>query len=84
VGYSSTLSKAPRYFLKVWINVSWKACGMKVFAFMLWLFSFKLYFNSNDLTGFIKIHFLNEYSDMIMIFKNVSKNTGFVSKEIRA
>ena len=23
--YSSTLSKAPRYFLKVWINVSWKA-----------------------------------------------------------
>ena len=27
-----TLSKAPRYFLKVWINVSWKACGMKVFA----------------------------------------------------
>ncbi len=32
--YSLTLSKAPRYFLKVWINVSWKACGMKVFAFM--------------------------------------------------
>jgi hypothetical protein len=30
--YSSTLSKAPRYFLKVWINVSWKACRMKVFA----------------------------------------------------
>ena len=35
LGILPTLSKAPRYFLKVWINVSWKACGMKVFAYMI-------------------------------------------------